>query len=153
MRKADNFDPSKWLVENKITTQSRLNEENQPYKVISKKTKKNEMGDGDVVNDIYSLELKDETYTTPDGLTFQLKTIGSVMIPTGEELDFNDPTHHFFYIQTLVSDENGNQLEKIPGESFGGTYIPNRSISKAKRWLNKRGTQLMSGKGFQHKST
>ena len=27
MRKADNFDPSKWLVENKITTQSRLNEE------------------------------------------------------------------------------------------------------------------------------
>jgi len=26
MRKADNFDPSKWLVENKITTQSRLNE-------------------------------------------------------------------------------------------------------------------------------
>ena len=26
MRKADNFDPSKWLVENKITTQSKLNE-------------------------------------------------------------------------------------------------------------------------------
>ena len=27
MRKADNFDPSKWLVENKITTQSSLNED------------------------------------------------------------------------------------------------------------------------------
>jgi len=27
MKKADNFDSSKWLVENKITTQSRLNEE------------------------------------------------------------------------------------------------------------------------------
>ena len=27
MRKADNFDPSKWLVENKITTQSKLNED------------------------------------------------------------------------------------------------------------------------------
>ena len=26
MKKADNFDASKWLVENKITTQSRLNE-------------------------------------------------------------------------------------------------------------------------------
>jgi hypothetical protein len=26
MKKADNFDSSKWLVENKITTQSRLNE-------------------------------------------------------------------------------------------------------------------------------
>jgi hypothetical protein len=27
MKKADNFDPSKWLVENKITSQSNLNEE------------------------------------------------------------------------------------------------------------------------------
>jgi hypothetical protein len=27
MKKADNFNPGKWLVENKITTQSRLNEE------------------------------------------------------------------------------------------------------------------------------
>jgi len=27
MKKADNFDPSKWLIENKITTQSRLNED------------------------------------------------------------------------------------------------------------------------------
>lgn len=27
MKKADNFDPCKWLVENKITTQSKLNEE------------------------------------------------------------------------------------------------------------------------------
>ena len=26
MKKADNFDASKWLIENKITTQSRLNE-------------------------------------------------------------------------------------------------------------------------------
>ena len=30
MRKADNFDPSKWLVENKITFQSRLNENKIP---------------------------------------------------------------------------------------------------------------------------
>jgi len=153
MKKADNFDAKQWLVENKLTTQSRLNEENQPYKVISKKTQKNEFGDGDKVNDNYSLELKDETYTTPDGLTFQLKTIGNALIPTGEELDFDKSYHNFYYIQTLVYDENGNQLEKIPGESFGGTYIPNRSISKAKRWLNKRGAQLMSGKGFQHKDT
>jgi hypothetical protein len=28
MKKADNFDAGKWLVENKITTQSRLNEDN-----------------------------------------------------------------------------------------------------------------------------
>ena len=30
MKKADNFDPSKWLIENKITTQSRLNENKIP---------------------------------------------------------------------------------------------------------------------------
>ena len=27
MKKADNFNASKWLIENKITTQSRLNED------------------------------------------------------------------------------------------------------------------------------
>lgn len=151
MKKADNFDTKQWLVENKITTQSRLNEENQPYKVISKKTEKSTFGDE--MYDNYSLELKDETYTTPDGLTFQLKTIGSAMVPEGEELNFDDPTHNFYYIQTLVSDENGKQLENIPGESFAGSFIPSRSISKVKRWLNQRGAQLMSGKGFQHKSS
>jgi len=31
MKKADNFDASKWLVENKITTQSRLNEAFNPF--------------------------------------------------------------------------------------------------------------------------
>jgi len=31
MKKADNFDASKWLVENKITTQSRLNEGSDVY--------------------------------------------------------------------------------------------------------------------------
>ena len=31
MKKADNFDTSKWLVENKITFQSRLNESNSFY--------------------------------------------------------------------------------------------------------------------------
>ena len=30
MKKADNFDASKWLIENKITTQSRLNENQIP---------------------------------------------------------------------------------------------------------------------------
>lgn len=33
MKKADNFDAGKWLVENKITKQSRLNEESLPTKV------------------------------------------------------------------------------------------------------------------------
>ena len=33
MKKADNFNPGKWLVENKITKQSRLNEESLPTTV------------------------------------------------------------------------------------------------------------------------
>ena len=105
MKKADNFNASKWLVENKITTQSRLNEENQPYKVISKKTEKSEF-DNKTKDDIYNLELKNETYTTSDGLTFQLKTVGNVMIPKGEKLDFDNKSHYFFYIKTLVYDKN-----------------------------------------------
>ena len=35
MKKADNFDAKQWLVENKITTQSRLNEDWLPYKDMS----------------------------------------------------------------------------------------------------------------------
>jgi hypothetical protein len=35
MKKADNFDSSKWLTENKITTQSKLNENWLPYKDMS----------------------------------------------------------------------------------------------------------------------
>jgi len=33
MKKADNFDPSKWLVENKITFQSRLNEDEEKSEI------------------------------------------------------------------------------------------------------------------------
>ena len=141
MKKADNFDAKQWLVENKITTQSRLNEENQPYKIISKQR-----------ND-WRVELKNETYTTPDGLTFQLKTIGLVLVPNGEELEIRKDRHNFYYVKTIVSDENGNELEEIPGLKHYGTYNVTGSLSKAKKWLDKRGAQLMSGKGFQHKST
>ena len=129
-------------------TKVAINEVNQPYKVISKETEKS-VGYGDTVYDRYSLELRDEMYTTPDGLTFQLKTIGYVSIPTGEELDFNNPYHYMHYMQTFVYDENGKELEHIPGDTNGITP----SINKAKKWLNQRGAQLMSGKGFQHKST
>ena len=152
MKKADNFNASKWLVENKITTQSRLNEENQPYKVISKKTEKSEF-DNKTKDDIYNLELKNETYTTSDGLTFQLKTMGNVMIPKDEKLDFDNKSHYFFYIKTLVYDKNGKELGDIPGEKSYERYNLSPSLNKAKKWLDKKGAQLMSGKGFQYKST
>jgi hypothetical protein len=50
-------------------------------------------------------------------------------------------------------DENGNELEDIPGEMVYGQYNVAASLNKAKKWLNQRGSQLMAGKGFQHKST
>ena len=40
MKKADNFDASKWLIENKITTQSRLNEDvSFPYQIDDERGK------------------------------------------------------------------------------------------------------------------
>ena len=44
MKKADNFDPAKWLVENKLTSQSRLNE------VMSSKDIAAEYGTAEYIN-------------------------------------------------------------------------------------------------------
>jgi uncharacterized lipoprotein YehR (DUF1307 family) len=127
-----------------------LGEATQDFKIISKTTRKSEYGDQ--IFDNYRLELLDEDYTTPDGLTFHLKTIATVLVPEGEELN-PDKGQEFVYIWTLIFDENGKELEKIPGAMQYGTYNRAASINKAKKWLNQRGSQLMSGKGFQHKST
>jgi hypothetical protein len=124
---------------------------NESYKVISKKTEKSPYENKKF--DDYSLELNDEMYATPDGLTFQLKTIGFTSLPTGKELNLNEPNYYFYYIQTTVLDENGKELEKIPGAKIYGSYRLNASLNKAKKWLDQRGSQLISGKGFQHKST
>jgi hypothetical protein len=53
MKKADNFDPAKWLVENKITTQSRLNENEDKVKTILSKI-------GDIEEKIYDQYSDDE---------------------------------------------------------------------------------------------
>lgn len=37
MKKADNFNPGKWLVENKITTQSRIKEVSQEFGILQDK--------------------------------------------------------------------------------------------------------------------
>jgi len=124
---------------------------NESYKVISKKTEKSPYENKKF--DDYSLELNDEMYTTPDGLTFQLKTIGFTSLPTGKELNLNEPNYYFYYIQTTILDKNGKELEKIPGAKIYGGYRLNASLNKVKKWLDQRGAQLMAGKGFQHKST
>jgi len=141
----DNFDLKKYLAEGK------LNEANQPYEVMDKETKKSPYS-GEM-DDTYTLKILEEDYTTPEGLTFKLLTQGYVLVPKDETLDFDNSTHNFFYIKTTISDEEGNWLEQIPGRKVYGTYEEKSSINKAKRWLDKRGSQLMGGKGYKHKST
>ena len=53
----------------------------------------------------------------------------------------------------MIYDEKGKELEEIPGMRNGMVYNVSKSISKAKKWLDKKGLQLISGKGYQHKST
>lgn len=144
---ADNFDLKKYLAEGK------LHEVDQPYEVISKETRQSEFGDKPFL-DIYTLKVGEEDYTTPEGLTFHLLTKGFVMVNKDETLNFDDEsTHHFYWIKTNISDKEGNELEEIPGRKIYGAYEIKPSINQAKRWLDKKGSQLMSGKGYQHKST
>ena len=117
---------------------------NQPYKIISKKTERNEFSNQKIDN--YELELNDEMY-----LNFHIKTIGSVIIDKGEVLDFNNQFHNFHYIRTDVFSK-GVKLEYISGVKNGG-YNVKASILKAKKWLDKNGVKLLSGKGYQHKSS
>ena len=124
---------------------------NQPYSIISKKTEKGDFSDK--MFDNYQLILNTEKYTTTDGLIFQVKTVGYSSIPNGEILNFDNPTHYFYYIDSFIYDENDKELEQIPGTRNGMAFNVNQSISKAKKWLDKKGLQLISGKGYQHKST
>jgi hypothetical protein len=56
MKKADNFDPAKWLVENKITFQSRLNEININGKTVKKYTQNGDKS--------YTVTYEDDTKET-----------------------------------------------------------------------------------------
>lgn len=140
----DNFDLRKYLAEGK------LHEENQPYEVISKETRQSEFGDKPF-EDKYTLKVDEEDYTTPEGLTFHLLTKGYSLVEKDTPLDFD--SHYFYYIDTVVSDEEGNELEQIPGRKVYGAYEIKPSINKVKRWLDNNGSKLMGGKGYQYKST
>jgi hypothetical protein len=63
--------------------------------------------------------------------------------------------HNFYYVKTDVY-HNGKQITKgdgIPGlKRYGGFDIAG-SINKAKKWLDNNGDKLISGKGYQYKST
>jgi hypothetical protein len=124
---------------------------NQPYQIISQSIGKNEFN-GELYKK-YQLMLNNENYITDDGLVFQIKTIGYSSVNNEDELNFDNPYHRFYFIENLIFDEKGIQLEQIPGVSRGMRYEINQSVNKAKKWLNKKGLQLTLGKGYQHKST
>lgn len=89
--------------------------------------------------------LNDENYTTPSGLEFNLKTLGFK----------NSENNNFYYVKTDIY-YNGKQLTKedgIPGLKKYENYDINGSINKAKKWLDNNGDKLISGKGYQYKST
>ena len=117
---------------------------NQPYKIISKVTQKSEFSNQ--MFDDYEIELNNEMY-----LNFHIKTIGSVSIEKGEVLDFNNQFHNFYYIRTDIFNKGG-KLEYISGVK-NGVYNVKASILKAKKWLDKNGVKLLSGKRYQHKSS
>ena len=97
--------------------------------------------------------LNDEDYTTPSGLEFNLKTLG-LKLTQKDFPKFIKGKHNFFYVKTDVY-YNGKQITKgdgIPGLQQYGWNI-NGSINKAKKWLDKNGDKLISGKGYQYKST
>ena len=64
MKKADNFNPGKWLVENKITTQSKLNEDLDDsdlklyYDILM------DIGDGDLAGDWDDIQSKSNEFTS-----------------------------------------------------------------------------------------
>ena len=98
--------------------------------------------------------LNDENYTTPSGLEFNLKTLG-LKLKDKNFASFIKGKHNFYYVKTDVY-HNGKQLTKgdgIPGlKKYGGFDIAG-SINKAKKWLDNNGDKLISGKGYQYKST
>ena len=105
---------------------------------------------------IYKVLVNDEDYTTPSGLKFKIQSIGNIMIGRREKLDWSKYPKFldFYYIYTDVY-YKGKKITKddgIPGLRQYGWNV-NGSINKAKKWLDKNGDKLISGKGYQYKST
>ena len=83
MKKADNFDAGKWLVENKITTQSRLNEDvSFPYQIDDERGKE--------LYTKYNKAFENPAWKNIDGnyeLEIDLKTLLKITGMTLDELE------------------------------------------------------------------
>jgi hypothetical protein len=115
------------------------------FQLLSKKKEKKQFGSG--YNTVYTYLLNDEDYTTPSGLTFNIKTIGYILSDNNKEPDFSSKYVSFFYIQTDVY-VGGKKLTTgsgISGFSKYGSYDVAGSVNKAKKWLDKNGDNFITG--------
>ena len=109
MRKADNFDSSKWLVENKITTQSRLNENKLSYR---------DLKPGNVYR--YDIEI-------------QQGPMKGEKFTTDEEFIGNDGYNLIFKITKIYTPETAKYLgKKIGDTSRTGEGAISRDYSEIK---------------------
>ena len=140
-----------------LITESEYRESPSDFKLLSKKKEKNEFGGKDYVTK-YEFLINDEIYTTSSGLKFNLKTTGYIMLESGEKLDWNEYPKFlgFYYIKTDVY-YKGKKLtgdQGIPGKKgMGYNFDAPGSVNKTKKWLDVNGDKLISGKGYQYKST
>ena len=95
MKKADNFDASKWLVENKITTQSRLNEDEEKRGFyVTMKPKDGSYGKSTLTN------LPNHINQTYSGALQSIERLKAVDGKKGKKYTY------------YVSDTDGNPLDK-----------------------------------------
>jgi hypothetical protein len=94
MKKADNFDASKWLVENKITTQSKLNEAEEEKKYYITLKSKDGKGGGTLKN------LPNHINNTYSGALRSIERLKAMDGRKGKKYNY------------YVSDAEGNPLDK-----------------------------------------
>jgi hypothetical protein len=124
MKKADNFDASKWLVENKITTQSRLNEllnydkvEQLSKKAIEDYISSNNLG---TISSIISLGMVRQHEPDEAISTFEI-----VLEPTGKTINISaqyDANYNLTDIKVNTSKPTNSDKEFIEIEYPSGDY-------------------------------
>jgi len=104
MKKADNFDASKWLVENKITTQSRLNE---AESIIDFKKGKS------ILMPFYEEVIKE--INQPDmSLNIYSRWVGDFIKYCNTYTSYDNLIKYGFYVQDIKTDEDlKDQLVKF----------------------------------------
>ena len=114
MRKADNFDARKWLVENKLTTQSRLNEDETSFNITSQQKR-------DFINQMKSF-IKDEDFDTA------MEEAGNILarVLTNDEAEFIEDVEDFGY--------DPDQVEKYAQDLVGNLNSKTSPIEKPENY-------------------